>query len=85
MSRGLGRVQRAVVWALRDEEPQTLRQLALSIYGAEPTRTRLVSVGRAVRSLRRRNWVTATGRWRCRVRLTPSARIALAWLHTDTR
>jgi len=85
MSRGLGRVQVGILLALQDEEPQTLRQLASRVYGAEPTRTRLVSVGRAVRSLERRNWVIVTGRWRYHIALTPSVRIALAWLHTDTR
>ena len=85
MSRGLGRIQQAVVWALQDEEPQTLRQLASNAYQQEtPTRAAYVAVTRAVRGLTRRGWTSADGRWRCRVMLTHSARLAL-WLATHTR
>jgi len=78
MSRGLGRVQQAVVWALQDEEPRTLRQLAANAYQQEtPTRAAYVAVTRAVRSLTRRGWTSVDGRWRCRVMLTPSARLAV--------
>jgi len=84
MCRGLSKAQVAIVQALYNRGPQTLRELARAVGGAEPTRTRLVSVGRAVRSLERRNWVIVSGRWRYHIALTPSARVALAWLHTDT-
>ena len=83
MSRGLGRVQQAVVWALQDEEPQTLRQLASNAYQQEtPTRAAYVAVTRAVRGLTRRGWTSVDGRWRCRVALTPSARLAV-WMATN--
>jgi len=83
MSRGLGRVQQAVVWALQDEEPQTLRQLASRVYGEEPpSRAAYVATTRAVRGLTRRGWVDTQGRWRCRVTLTHSARLAL-WMATN--
>jgi len=84
MCRGLSKTQVAIAWALYNRGPQTLRELARAVGGAEPTRTRLTALARSVRSLRRRNWVAATGRWRYHIALTPSARVALTWLHTDT-
>lgn len=60
MSRGLGRVERGVLDALRAE--LTTRELARSIYRAdEPTEAQLVSVRRAVANLRRRGLVTTQG------------------------
>jgi len=78
MSRGLGRVQQAVVSALQDEEPQRLRQLAARVYGEEPpSRAAYVATTRAVRSLTRRGWVDTQGRRPLAVTLTRSARLAL--------
>ena len=83
MCRGLGRVQVSILRALQDEEPQRLRQLASRIYGEEPTsRAAYVATTRAVRGLTRRGWTSADGRWRCRVALTRSARLAL-WMATN--
>jgi len=78
MCRGLGCVQRAVVWTLRDEEPRTLRQLAARVYGEEPpSRAAYVATTRAVRSLTRRGWVDTQGRRPLAVTLTRSARAAV--------
>jgi len=78
MSRGLGRVQQAVVWVLQDEEPQRLRQLASRVYGEEPpSRAAYVAVARAVRGLTRRGWVDTQGRRPLAVALTHSARLAM--------
>jgi len=83
MSRGLGRVQVGILLALQDEEPQRLRQLAARVYGEElPSRAAYVATTRAVRSLTRRGWTSVDGRWRCRVALTPSARLAV-WMATN--
>ena len=78
MSRGLGHTQVGILLALRAQQPQTLRQLASRIYGEEPpSRAGYVATARALRNLARRGWASTDGRWRCRVMLTPSARLAL--------
>ena len=85
MSRGLGHTQVGILLALQGEQPQTLRQLAARVYGEEtPGRAAYVATTRAVRSLTRKGWASVDGRWRCRVMLTHSARLAL-WLATHTR
>jgi hypothetical protein len=57
VSRGLGRMQRAVLAAL---ERRTLTNLglALAIFGRQPTEAQMVSLRRAVRSLERNGMVT---------------------------
>ena len=83
MSRGLGHTQVGILLALQDEEPQRLRQLAARVYGEEPpSRAAYVATTRAVRSLTRRGWASVDGRWRCRVALTRSARLAV-WMATN--
>jgi hypothetical protein len=62
MSRGLGRVERAVLEALDGYAPQRHRMLSADLvhrlYGAEPSEAQRVALRRAVRSLRRKELVT---------------------------
>jgi len=82
MSRGLGKTEMGIIRALGAREPRSLRELASEVYGEEtPSRAASVATARAVRGLTRRGWTSTDGRWRCRVMLTPSARLAL-WMAT---
>ena len=78
MSRGLGKTEMGIIRALGAREPRSLTELASEVYGEErPSRAAYVATTRAVRGLTRRGWTSSDGRWRCRVKLTPSARLAL--------
>jgi len=84
MSRGLGKTEMGIIRALGAREPRSLRELASEVYGEEtPSRAGYVATARAVRNLARRGWASVHGRWRCRVTLTPSARLAV-YLATHT-
>ena len=70
MSRGLGRIERAVLAEVREgHDPDrviprlTTRALAARLFGPEPTQAQLVSFRRALRSLHRKGLVTIRRSW----------------------
>jgi hypothetical protein len=64
MSKGLGRIERAILDCLRGDGPQgpwgagpTVREIAGRVLGPAPTTSQLVSLRRALRSLQRKGFI----------------------------
>ncbi len=64
MSRGLGKIERAVLETLRGDHPTgpwgagpTVREIAGRVLGPAPTTVQLVSFRRALRSLQRKGYI----------------------------
>jgi hypothetical protein len=90
MSKGLGRVERAILAAIeRNAHPQESFHIVCAVFDLKPPRdggltiitdAQLVSVHRALRSLRRKNLV-----YRCRGPAQPGKRLRRSWWNLEAR